>query len=124
MIESKNYWHRIKALSQVSQILKQGYINNKQILDFQDKKLIKGLYRRALNTYKLEPADHEDIESGSSDSSNSSSKHDDKDKKVSDQESAFESDQCFSEISRAQHDDQPPADKKRKVKRTHTSQIE
>ena len=81
MIESKNYFHRIRALSRVTQILKQGYIKNQQILDFQDKKLIKGLYRRALNTYKLEPADHEDIESGSSDSS---SKHDDKDKKESD----------------------------------------
>ena len=52
-IESKNPWDRIKALGRVNQILGHGYVEKEQVLDYQDKKLIKGLYRRALNTYNF-----------------------------------------------------------------------
>ena len=52
-IESKNHWYRIKALGRVTSILSLPYLHRQQELDLQDKKLIKGFYRRALNDYKF-----------------------------------------------------------------------
>ena len=46
---------RIKALVRVTEILSKPYIHQSQALDLQDKKLIKGFYKRSLNDcYKFE----------------------------------------------------------------------
>lgn len=58
-MESSNYLGKIKALSRLTSILRRGYLEKPQELDLQDKKLMKGMYRRALNTYKFSDGDSE-----------------------------------------------------------------
>lgn len=59
-IESKNYLDRIKALAHANHILKIPYVQHGKVLKKKDKKLIKGLYRRALNDYSFLDCQHHD----------------------------------------------------------------